>query len=104
MELNIGRHYKITAMKKANTKFGSQIIFGLDNKFSVLFLTRISKALDPNNFPNNFNTCWKLLQKTDLDATLVANTISANFHVCKKNVSYEQNNFSFGILNILEQM
>ena len=49
---------------------------------------------------NNFNTCWKLLQKTDCwYATLVTNTISANFHVCKKNnVSYEQNNFLLVIL------
>ena len=33
MELDIGRDYKITAMKK--TKFGSQIIVGFDNEFSV---------------------------------------------------------------------
>ena len=33
MELEIGRDYKITAMKKPYTKFGSQIIVGLDNEF-----------------------------------------------------------------------
>ena len=48
MELDIGRDYKITAMKKANTKFGSQIIVGLDNEFSVFLPTRISKALENN--------------------------------------------------------
>ena len=48
MELDIGRDYKITAMKKANTKFGSQITVGLDNEFSVLLPTRIFKALENN--------------------------------------------------------
>ena len=48
MEMDIGRDYKITAMKKANTKFGSQIIVGLDNEFSVFLPTRISKALENN--------------------------------------------------------
>ena len=48
MELDIGRDYKITAMKKADTKFGSQIIVGLDNEFSVFLPTRISKALKNN--------------------------------------------------------
>ena len=48
MELDIGRDYKTTTMKKANTKFGARIIVGLDNEFSVFLLTRISKALEKN--------------------------------------------------------
>ena len=48
MELDIGRDYKTTAMKKANTKFGARIIVGLDNEFSVFLPTRIFKALENN--------------------------------------------------------
>ena len=48
MELDIGRDYKITAMKNANTKFGSQIIVSLENKFSVFLPTRIYKTLENN--------------------------------------------------------
>ena len=48
MELEIGRDYKIPAMKKANTKFVSQIIVGLNNEFSVFLSTTISKALENN--------------------------------------------------------
>ena len=42
---------------------------------------------------NKFNTCCKLLQKINCSyATLMVNTISANFHHRKKkNLSYEQN-------------
>ena len=51
IELDIGRDYKITAMKKANTKFGSQIIVGLDNESSVFLPNRISKPLEYNPEP-----------------------------------------------------
>ena len=53
MELDIWRDYKITAMKKANTKFESQIIVGLENEFSVFLPIRISKALEKN--PEQFH-------------------------------------------------
>ena len=48
MELDVGRDYKTTAIKKANTKFGTRIIVGLDNEISVFLPTRISKALENN--------------------------------------------------------
>ena len=68
-------------MKKANTKFGSQIIVGFDNEFSVFLPTRISKTLENN--PEQFQYMLEASAEDRL-LTLVANTISANFRVCKK--------------------
>ena len=42
IELDIGRDYKITAMKMADTKFGSQIVVELDNELSF-FLPEFPK-------------------------------------------------------------
>ena len=47
MELDIGRDYENTAMKKANKKIRIPN-HRLDNKFSVFLPTRISKALGNN--------------------------------------------------------
>ena len=66
MKLDIGSDYKITAMKTANTKFGSQIIVGLDNEFSAFLPTRISKALE-----NNFEQFQYMLEASAEDRLLI---------------------------------
>ena len=91
MVLDIGRDYKITAMKKANTKFESRIIVGLDNEFSVFLPTRISKALE-----NDLKQFQHMLQGSIRRSTV--NTLSCRqiqsvqiLIFVKKNVFYEQN-------------
>ena len=64
-------------MKKADTKFGSQIIVGLDNEFSVFLPTRISKALEKN--PEQF----QYMLKASAEDRLLIRYLGGKYNQCE---------------------
>lgn len=59
MDLDIGKDYKVTELKMVQSKFGSQVVVGIDNAFSVFLPTRISNAFqnDRQQYQQMIETC-----------------------------------------------